>query len=78
MSTSEYPALRFGGRKLPRLRLLERARSLSADEWAIAAIVVVAAVIRILTINNQSFWTDEALTAYEAHLPVRNGCVGPR
>ncbi len=34
-----------------------------------AGLIAVAAVIRILTIDNQSFWTDEALTAYEAHLP---------
>jgi mannosyltransferase len=26
-------------------------------------------VIRIITIDNQSFWADEALTAYETHLP---------
>ena len=32
-------------------------------------LVVVAAAIRFITIDNQSFWMDEALTAYEAHLP---------
>ncbi len=69
MSTSDYPAPRLGGPRLPRLRLLERVRSLSADEYAVVAIVLVAAAIRIITIDNQSFWTDEALTAYEAHLP---------
>ena len=31
--------------------------------------MLVAAAIRILTIDNQSFWADEALTAYEAQLP---------
>jgi mannosyltransferase len=69
MSTSEYPAPRLGGPRLPGTGLLERAKSLSADERALAAIVVLAAAIRIVTIDNQSFWADEALTAYEAHLP---------
>jgi mannosyltransferase len=69
VSTSGYPAPRFGGPKLSGLRLLDRVRSLSADERAITAIVVLAAVIRILTIDNQSLWADEALTAYETHLP---------
>jgi mannosyltransferase len=66
MSTSDYPAPRLDG---PRLRSAVRAQSISADVWAVAAIVVLAAVIRILTVDNQSFWTDEALTAYEARLP---------
>lgn len=33
------------------------------------ALVASAAVIRALTIDNQSMWMDEALTAYEAQLP---------
>jgi hypothetical protein len=69
VSTSDYPAPRFGGPKLPGLRLLERIRSWSTEERMVAAIVVLATVIRILTIDNQSLWADEALTAYEAHLP---------
>ncbi len=32
-------------------------------------LVVVAAVIRFLVIDTQSYWADEALTAYEARLP---------
>jgi mannosyltransferase len=68
MSTSDYSAPRLSP-KLPGVRLIARARSLSADERVLVAIVVVAAVIRIITIDNQSFWTDEALTAYEAQLP---------
>src|SRR5438067_13566465 len=69
MGTSDYPAPRFGGPKFSGAGLLSRVRSLSADERAMAALVVVATVIRIITIDNQSFWADEALTAYEAHLP---------
>jgi len=69
MSTSEYPAPRIGGPRLSGVRLLSRVRSLTVEEWAFAAVFVVAAVIRIITINNQSLWADEALTAYEAHLP---------
>lgn len=69
MSTSGYQAARFGGPRLPRLRLLARGRSLSVDEGAVVAIIVLAVVIRLVTIDNQSFWADEALTAYEAHLP---------
>jgi mannosyltransferase len=44
------------------------ARTISAEQWSLLALVALAAVIRILLINNQSFWTDEALTAYEAQL----------
>ena len=66
MNTSELPASRLRG-----LRPLARAnaRSVPVGVWVLVALVVLAAVIRILTIDNQSFWTDEALTAYEAHLP---------
>jgi hypothetical protein len=45
------------------------ARSIPTELWAVLALVAVAAVIRFITIDNQSFWMDEALTAYEAHLP---------
>jgi len=69
MSTSDYPAPRLNGPRLPRLRALARARPVSADAWAVCALVALAATIRIITINNQSLWQDEALTAYEAHLP---------
>jgi 4-amino-4-deoxy-L-arabinose transferase-like glycosyltransferase len=66
MSTSEYPAERAWA---PRLRDLRTAVSLSAEGWMTVGLVVLAAVIRILVINNQSFWADEALTAFEARLP---------
>lgn len=71
MSTSEYPAPRLDHSRLTRWQgLIARVTSpVSADVWAIAGLVALAAVIRILTIDNQSFWTDEALTAYEARLP---------
>src|SRR5436309_9864834 len=66
MSTSEYPAQRFGGL---RLRARTGARPLPAEGWLLVLVVVLAAAIRILVINDQSFWQDEALTAYEASLP---------
>jgi 4-amino-4-deoxy-L-arabinose transferase-like glycosyltransferase len=71
MSTSEYPAPRLDPPRLTRLRgLAARVTTpVSADVWAVAGLIALAAAIRILTINNQSFWTDEALTAYEVRLP---------
>jgi mannosyltransferase len=66
MSSTDFPAPRFG---LPRLREARDARAISPDVVAVIGIVVVAAVLRILTIDNQSIWADEALTAYETHLP---------
>jgi mannosyltransferase len=66
VSTSEFPAA--PGRapwSSPRVSV----RSVPVDVWALLALVALGAAIRILTIDNQSFWTDEALTAYEAHLP---------
>jgi uncharacterized membrane protein len=44
-------------------------RQIPLDVWALGALIVLAAAIRIITIDNQSFWQDEALTAYEAQLP---------
>jgi uncharacterized membrane protein len=35
----------------------------------VGALVVLAAVIRIVVIDNQSIWMDEALTAYETRIP---------
>jgi mannosyltransferase len=63
VSTSEYPA-----RQLPLRRpsVLGRVRAVSGEGWILLALVVLAAAIRIITIDNQSFWADEALTAYEA------------
>ena len=43
--------------------------SITTEGWILGALIVVAAVIRIITLNNQSIWADEALTAYEAGLP---------
>ena len=63
MSSAEYPLPQ------PLPIVASRARAVPADVWAVCALVVIATVIRILTIDNQSFWADEALTAYEAHLP---------
>ena len=71
MSTSEYPATRAPAgspASAGRARAIS-IRQIPVDVWMVGALVVVAAAIRILTIDNQSFWSDEALTAYEAHLP---------
>ncbi len=70
MSTSEYRAASLGeARRLPRLRDAVSIRQIPADVLLLGALIAVAAAIRILTIDTQSFWADEALTAYEAHLP---------
>jgi mannosyltransferase len=66
VSTTNYPASGLGER---RPSAVAGARTVGADIWILAALIVLAAVIRIVTIDNQSFWTDEALTAYEAGLP---------
>jgi len=70
MSTSDYPARRLSGLVPPWLRDAEAARSISVEAWITGALVVIAAAIRIIVINDQSFWQDEALTAYEAQLPL--------
>jgi mannosyltransferase len=67
MTASEYP-VRHPGPGLGRLGARLRARELPADIWILLALLAVAAVIRLLVIDNQSFWADEALTAYETHL----------
>ena len=70
MSTSDYSARRLGGPVPPWLRGAETARSISVEVWITGALVVIAGVIRIIVINDQSLWQDEALTAYEAQLPL--------
>jgi mannosyltransferase len=69
MSTSEYPAPRLGGPRLRRLRPIAAAKRVPVEVWIVGGAVLAAALIRFVTISSQSFWTDEALTAYEAHLP---------
>lgn len=64
MSTSEFPARRFG---IPRPQTA--AGPIATEVWLVGALVVIAAAIRIVVINDQSYWADEALTAYEAKLP---------
>jgi mannosyltransferase len=66
VSTSDYSARRFGG---PWLGDADRARSIPTEVWITGALVVIAAVIRIVVLTNQSYWMDEALTAYEGQLP---------
>jgi mannosyltransferase len=63
MSTPEYPAQALSPGRPP---VLDRLREVSLEGWILVALVVAAAVIRIITIDNQSFWADEALTAYES------------
>ncbi|HEV3128901.1 MAG TPA: glycosyltransferase family 39 protein, partial [Solirubrobacteraceae bacterium] len=67
MSTAEFPATR--GRELLGQWWKERVRPLPWEVWCLLGLIAVATAIRILVINNQSIWTDEALTAYEARLP---------
>jgi mannosyltransferase len=63
VSTSEYSAREISPRRPPGLA---RVRASSLEGRVLLALVVAAAVIRIMTIDNQSLWADEALTAYEA------------
>ncbi len=70
MSTSDYPARRFGGPGPPWLSDAETARPIPAEVWITGALVVIAAAIRIVVLTNQSYWMDEALTAHEAQLPL--------
>jgi hypothetical protein len=69
MSTTEYTTPRFGTAQRPALGTAAAIRQVPADVWVLGALVALAAAIRIVTIDNQSLWMDEALTAYEAHLP---------
>ncbi|MGI8712181.1 MAG: glycosyltransferase family 39 protein [Solirubrobacteraceae bacterium] len=68
MSAGEYGARGLAGP--PRSRTDLRTRSIPVETWALGVLILLAVVIRILTIDNQSFWADEALTAYEAQLPL--------
>jgi hypothetical protein len=64
VSASDYPA---PGARWPSARAA--VRTLSAEQWVLLALIALAATIRIVVIDNQSYWSDEALTAYEAQLP---------
>jgi uncharacterized membrane protein len=44
-------------------------RVLSTEALILGGLIVAAAVIRIVVLDNQSMWADEALTAYEMRLP---------
>jgi hypothetical protein len=68
MTTSEYPARGPDAFRLWPTRAGMRLRSVPVEGWIVAGLVLAAAVIRIVVIDNQSFWADEALTAYEARL----------
>jgi Dolichyl-phosphate-mannose-protein mannosyltransferase len=63
MTTSELSAPDLPQHRPP---FLARVREVTVEGWVLLALVLVAIVIRIITIDNQSFWADEALTAYEA------------
>ncbi len=69
VSTSESPALPLRRGPLPKLRGAAIGRRIPAEVWITSAVILVAAAIRIVVINNQSFWWDESLTAYESTLP---------
>jgi mannosyltransferase len=67
VSASDYPAPGVNGRDAG--RLLTWVRAVSVEAWILGALVAVAAAIRIVTLDNQSLWADEALTAYDVSLP---------
>jgi mannosyltransferase len=69
MSTAEYPAASVEHHLL-RLPTREQIRAVPATTWMLWGLIGAATIIRILTIDNQSLWTDEALTAYESGLPL--------
>ncbi|MBV9311303.1 MAG: glycosyltransferase family 39 protein [Solirubrobacterales bacterium] len=68
MSSTDFLAPRLQHSRLLRLREAVAGRTIPADVIALCGIVLIAVVIRILTIDNQSFWTDEALTSYETRI----------
>jgi mannosyltransferase len=69
MSASDLVAPRPNG--LERLWLASRsmAASVSPEAWMAVGVTVLAAVVRLLVIDTQSLWQDEALTAFEARIP---------
>jgi mannosyltransferase len=69
LSTSDYPAQGWVRARVPSVRTVLVARPVSAAGWIVVALVLVGAAIRVLLLDNQSFWADEALTAYEARIP---------
>ena len=68
MTTSDYPAHGLEAFREWPIRARLWLRSVSLEGWIVAGLLLAAAVIRIVVIDNQSFWADEALTAYEARL----------
>jgi len=64
MSTSGYSA-----RRTPLWLDVDRVRAIPTEVWITGGLVLIAAAIRIIVLDNQSYWQDEALTAYEAQLP---------
>ncbi|MDQ6835708.1 MAG: glycosyltransferase family 39 protein [Actinomycetota bacterium] len=67
MSSTEYSA---PGLDRGRPEASSGRRALRAEPLILGGLVLLAAVIRIVVLNNQSIWADEALTAYEARLPL--------
>lgn len=63
MSTSQSPVRNLPARRPP---VLDRAAAVSGGTWILVGLVALAAAIRIVTVDNQSYWADEALTAFEA------------
>ena len=70
MGATEYRATASArSSKLPKLPMRAVVTRIGPDVWALAALTLLAAVLRFATIASQSYWADEALTAYEVHLP---------
>lgn len=68
MTTSDYPAHGLETFREWPIRVRLWLRSASVEGWIVAGLLLAAAVIRVVVIDNQSLWADEALTACEARL----------
>ncbi len=61
--------VRTGGTVMARRAPAEVIRQVPVELWALAALTVLAAILRFATLTDQSFWVDEATTAHEMTLP---------
>ena len=51
-----------------RTRSLAWTSRISIEGWALAALTIVAALLRLATLTSQSFWVDESITSHEMTL----------
>jgi 4-amino-4-deoxy-L-arabinose transferase-like glycosyltransferase len=69
VSSTDYSARRFGGPRTPWLNDADSTGTIPVEVWITGGLTLLALAIRLVVLTNQSFWMDEALTAYEAGLP---------